>query len=597
MDALKRVFGYCRHYPGYAVATLACAVASTLAAMVPPWLTGFTIDEVLGGTRPEWLAMAALGIVTAFFLRDFLNSLRIQFNNIFEQDVIYDLRHDLYERMQHLPVSWFDKQATGDLVTRFSEDVASMERVLIDGIEQGTVSILQIGLVSVFLFFINAELALIALTPLPLLALGAWLYTRTAHHRYRIIRRATSAMNSLLLDNLQGIRQIKAFAREGEELNHVGEKADEVRKGTMIVMRAWAMYSPGMAFLGACGYVLVLYFGGRLVLDPAQAFTIGELASFLFYISLLYEPVNRLHQLNQLVQSGRAAAERVFDIMDSPLDYEPTAPLTFPEKAQSGRRVEFDHVSFAYEPETTVLKDINLEVGAGKSLALVGPTGAGKSTIINLLTRFYLPTQGRILLDGIDILSLPTRELRRNIAYVTQEPFLFDRTVRENLLVAAPDASEADCIRALEQSNAWEFVERLPEKLDTELGERGIRLSVGEKQRITIARALLQDAPILILDEATASVDTRTEKLIQQALEKLMEKRTTFVIAHRLSTVRSADAIAVIERGRVTELGNHEELIGHDGLYARLCHVQDDQHTIEETLATLDRSSQLSEVI
>jgi ATP-binding cassette subfamily B protein len=587
MGALKRVFGYCRRYPGYALATLACAITSTLAAMVPPWLTGFTIDEVLGNTRPEWLAIAALGVVVAFFLRDFLNSLRIQFNNIFEQDVVYDLRHDLYEKMQRLPVRWFDKQASGDLVTRFSEDVTSMERVLIDGIEQGTVSILQISLVSVFLFFMNAELALIALTPLPLLGLGAWLYTRTAHQRYRIIRKATSAMNSLLLDNLQGIRQIKAFARESEELDHVGNQAHEVRKGTLIVMRAWARYSPGMSFLGACGYVLVLYFGGRLVLDPATSFSIGELASFLFYIGLLYEPVNRLHQLNQLIQAGRAAAERVFDIMDSPEDYEPEHPIALPARSGTGRRVRFDHVSFSYDADISVLNDIHLSVDAGKSLALVGPTGAGKSTIINLLTRFYLPTHGRIEVDGIDLLSLSTHDLRREIAYVTQEPFLFDRTVRENLLVAAPAATQSDCVRALEQANAWDFVSRLPEKLDTELGERGVRLSVGEKQRITIARALLQDAPILILDEATASVDTQTEKLIQDALEKLMDKRTTFMIAHRLSTVRRADSIAVIEGGQITEWGNHAELIERHGLYARLCSIQDDQHTIEETLASL----------
>lgn len=585
MEALKRVLGYCRHYPGYACATLSCAIISTLAALIPPKLTGWTVDEVLNASRPEWLLVAVLGVALAFFLRDFLNSLRIQFNNHFEQDVIFDLRRDLYEKMQRLPLRWFDKQASGDLVTRVSEDVTAMERVLIDGIEQGSVAIIQIVAVAIFLFAANTGLAWIALIPLPLLAWGAWLYTRTAHHRYRIIRKATSALNSLLLDNLQGIRQIKVFSREDRELEHVKEKANEVRNGTLIVMRAWAHYSPGMAFFGAMGYVLVLYFGGKAVLDPAQDFTVGNLVTFLFYIGLLYEPVNRLHGLNQLVQAGRAAAERVFQILDTPEEEDTDHLENLPPHRGQGRSVTFDHVFFQYESGTPVLHDINLDIQPGRSLALVGPTGAGKSTIINLITRFYLPTAGRILIDGIDLNHLSLRDLRKEIAYVTQEPFLFDRTVRQNLLFARAEASEADCIQALKRANAWEFVQKLPQGLDTELGERGVRLSVGEKQRVSIARALLQDAPILILDEATASVDTRTEKLIQNALENLMEHRTAFMIAHRLSTVRRADRIAVVEGGRITELGNHDQLVAADGLYARLCRIQDTQHTIEQSLA------------
>ncbi|GAB4241569.1 MAG: ABC transporter ATP-binding protein [Candidatus Methylacidiphilales bacterium] len=586
---MARIFAYIRNYPGFAIATLACAVLSTLAGFVYPKLTGWIINDVIAANRSEQLPWLVGGIVVAFFLRDFLNSVRIILNNTFEQHVIFDLRSELYAAMQRLPAGWFDNRSTGDLLTRVSEDVTSMERVLIDGIEQGVVAVLQIIGVTAFLLWINPALALWSMLPVPFLIAGASWYTLTAHQRYRIQRRAVSAMNSLLLDNLQGIRQIKSFGVEQRELAHFQQKADAVRHGNLVVMKAWALYNPTMTFLGATGAALVLYFGGLDVLQGRM--TLGGLVTFLLFVGMLYEPISRLHSLNQLVQSGRAAAERVFRILDTPQEPEPSHPAVLPPRSSDGRRVEYRGVEFAYEPNRPVLHRIDILARPGSMIALVGPTGAGKSSIVNLLPRFYERTGGLIEIDGVDIRDLPTSQLRREIAVVTQEAFLFNATIRENLLLGDPNADDSRLFDVLSHARAADFVSRMPKGLDTIVGERGIKLSVGEKQRLSIARALLKDAPILILDEATASVDTATEQLIREALDHLLQRRTSFVIAHRLSTIRSADEICVIDQGRILERGHHADLLRSGGLYAELCKAQAGDETIEETFERVRRNS------
>ncbi|MEM9443838.1 MAG: ABC transporter ATP-binding protein [Verrucomicrobiota bacterium] len=587
MSMILRVAKYCVPYKFLALGTFICAVLSTLFGLVYPKVTGHVVDTVLVEKGDYTALFWGVGIVlTSFFLRDVLNSLRIHLNNFFEQNVIFDMRNELYEVMQRLPLKWFDNRATGDLMTRVTEDVMAMERVLIDGIEQGFVAILQIVGVSIFLFLTDLELAFWSMAPIPLLMLGAWLYTSTALVRYKIQRKAASAMNALLLDNLQGVRQIKSYSREKQESEHFSEKADGVREGTLTVMKAWARYSPSMEFISSLGYVLVLLIGGQKVLSGEMSK--GELTTFFLYVLMYYEPFRRLHQLNQLVQAGRAAADRVFSILDTKQEkYEPQGNQTLPHLMGTGRSVSFERISFSYDDESTVLHDISLEAKAGKTIALVGPTGAGKSTLVNLITRFYEYSQGLLKIDGVDVkeLSLPT--LRKEIGVVTQEAFLFNDTIRYNLQIGYPEASESDIWRALTAANAQEFVREMPQGLDTLVGERGVKLSVGEKQRLSIARALLKDPPVLILDEATASVDTATEKLIQEALDRLLKDRTSFVIAHRLSTVRHADLICVLEHGKIIEKGSHETLLKEDRLYARLCRAQTLYHTIEDTLAYL----------
>jgi ABC-type multidrug transport system fused ATPase/permease subunit len=593
-EIVRRVAVYLRPYKGMALANVGCAVMSLAFALAYPQLIGLVIDRVIGERQTRLLAPVMLALLGAFLLRDLFNSLRIRINNRFEQNVIFDMRRDVYSRLQRLPIHYFDERASGDLMTRVIEDVNAVERVLIDGTEQGTVAVLSLVGVLILMFNKSPALALASMMPLPLLGAGAIWYTTTAHRRYRAQRLASSAMNALLMDNLQGVRQIKAFGREAHEDTRFARRADDLRQGTLQVMLAWANYSPAMSFAAALGTVLVLWVGGGQV--AAGAMKLGDLVAFLFYLGLFYEPVSRLHGLNQMLQAARAAGERVFDILDAPAERPPAEPgsdpigVTVLPPAESAGRTElgrvrgevvYENVGFSYGPERVVLKSISVTARPGEMIALVGPTGAGKSTLVNLLPAFYEATCGRILIDGQDIRRVTLASLRAQIAVVSQESFLFNGTVRENILYGKLNAGDDEMKAAARAANCHEFVSRLPEGYDTRVGERGVKLSVGEKQRVSIARALLKNAPILILDEATASVDTATERLIQQALERLMAGRTSFVIAHRLSTIHRSDQILVLRHGEIIERGTHEQLLEQGGVYAKLARIQNTA-TIEE---------------
>jgi len=566
MKTLWRILGYSRHYPVRALMAFLLAAIGTVLVLVLPAMTKRFLDEVIPEERWDLIVPIAAVSVGAIALRQLVFMLQGYLNTGFGQCIVHDLRKGLYEKIQRLPMRWFDKQPTGDIMTRVGSDVPSMERVIVEGIDQGLSGVLQLVIVLTYMFSQHVGMTLITLAPMPFVALATWLYSRKNEARYQEAKEASSELNSLLHDNIAGIRQIKAYTVEPEELERFEETSGEVHRTQMKVAKANAVTWPAVSLIAESGIVCMLAAGSYWVLKGEL--TMGVIGAFLFAWGYLYDPISRINSLAQMFVGGVVGGKRVFSILD--LDDEKN--LVEGERPETlVGNVKFEDVSFSYDKEVSVVSNISFEAKAGQTVALVGPTGAGKSTLLNLLTRFYECGEGRILIDGRPARKLSKEWLRDRIGYVTQESFLFNASIKDNLLLAKRDATDEELWDALRAANAERFVCEMDKGMDSVTGERGTRLSGGERQRISIARALLKNPPILLLDEATSAVDNETERLIQEALANLRENRTSFVIAHRLSTVRDADLICVLEDGVIVERGNHSELLEQGGLYAKLC--------------------------
>ena len=571
MNSLLRVLSYLKPYKKAVSLTLGFAILTTLLDLIPPWIIKVIIDELVDGKKTSLINWVVVGLIGVYFLRNFLNYQRIMFNNRLEQNVVFDMRSNVYKALNQLSINFFENRSTGELMSRVNDDVNYVERIFIDGVEQVVTAILTLTGITIILFYLHWKLALVALLPIPLLIWGASIYTKKAHSLYHKVRESAAKMNSRLQDSISGIREIFAFNRQSHEISLFEKKSREYCNSNLKVMSLWAIYSPAMMFLGSLGTALILLYGKELIYN--NEITIGSLVAFIGYLALFYTPINQLHSVNHMLQHALASSERIFEIIDRQPDVKEIPNAFLPTTNMRGE-IEFQEVTFAYTQNKPVIKNLSLNISSGNKIALVGHTGSGKSTLIKLLLRFYDTDLGKITIDNHNIKELKISYLREQIGLVSQDPYLFNGTVAENILYGNVEANHEQMRKAAIAAHADDFVKGLPEEYDTRIGERGVKLSGGEKHRIAIARTLLKDPPILILDEATASVDTETELKIKEALSSLMARRTTILIAHRLSTLEGADRILVIKSGKLIESGTHDQMINNETEYAQLFRSQ-----------------------
>lgn len=573
---MKLLLRFSKRYVWALSITVLSMLALVGAQLLIPWLIRSLIELVTEQQlTPETIntvtRLALIALVT-FLARGFMQFLRSYLAHIAGWGVVSDARRYVYEHMQKLSLRFYEDKQTGQLMSRVVNDTDLFERMIAHAIPDVIVNLITFVGITLVLSSMNWQLTLYSMAPIPLVILALIGFSKVVRPAFRRRQHEVGELNAVLNDSISGIREIKAFNRESEQLERVEMGIERHRVSLLHALRLMAIFQPFIDFSTSIGQLVVIFFGGQMALQGSLS--IADLVAFFLYLEMFYQPVRALGMSWEHVQEAMAGFDRVEELLTESSDVtEPSNPRPLPQNLQG--RLTLENVSFSYNDNEQVLNDINLDIPASHVVALVGPTGVGKSTLVSLIPRFYDVKTGSIKLDGIDIRDIDVEELRKNVSIVLQDVFLFHGTVRDNILFGNPKASDAEIIEAAKVSNAYDFINALPEGFNTLIGERGVKLSGGQRQRISIARAVLKDTPILILDEATSSVDTETELLIQQALERLMKGRTTIIIAHRLSTIRNADKIVVLKGDAIVEQGTHQELIENDGLYKRLYTVQE----------------------
>ena len=570
---LMRLFSYVLPYKWIALVGLSLTFLITALRLVPPLLMKVLIDDVITPRNMGLLPAVIIALAIAHAGSALVSMFRSYIMAWLGNRVLLDLRVRLFEHLQMLKLSFYNRRQTGQIMSRVTGDLNRLQYFITEGFQEILVNVVTMLMIAAILLAMNPKLFLLALAPTPIIGVTTWLFGKYIHRLYHRIWRRWAGLSGILADTIPGIRVVKSFAQERRESDRFSRYSAELMRQEMRAVKLQSGFFPFLQVLTALGSILILSIGGYMVVrggagDPS----LGDLMAFVAFLWQFYTPVQQFGRINHRIQRCVTSAERVFEILDTdpePLEQEGGVRLE-PVKG----KVEFRDVHFSYEPGKYALDGVSFCVEPGEMIGLVGPSGAGKSTLVHLIARFYDVDEGAILIDDVDVQDLALRPFRQQIGVVLQEPYLFHGTVWSNIAYARPDASPDEIIAAARAANAHEFIVRLPDGYDTMIGERGQTLSGGERQRISIARAVLRDPRILILDEATASVDTETEVLIQTALERLVQNRTTFAIAHRLSTLRKATRLFVLERGKLIETGTHEELIQTDGLYSRLCKLQ-----------------------
>lgn len=545
------------------------------AQLLIPWIIRQVIDRLT--TQPldqgtiDFITRISVIALIVFVARAVMQFIRSYAAHKAGWGVVSDARRLVYEHMQKLSLRFYEDKQTGQLMSRIINDTDLFERMIAHALPDVIVNGITLIGVIVILLSMNVNLTLLTLIPIPLIVFALIGYSKLVRPAFRTRQQSLGELNAVLNDSLSGMREVKAFAREEDTLDRVDDKIQLVLHKNLRALKLMAIFNPIFDFAAGIGQLLVIFFGARMAI--AGTLSIADLVAFFLYLDSFYTPVRSLGNSMEAVQESLAGFERIAEILTvTPEIASPAEPHVFLEPIKGN--VRFENVHFSYNQDEEVLTAINLDIPAGSTVALIGPTGVGKTTLVSLIPRFYDVVEGKVSIDGVDVREIELDQLHQSVSMVLQDVFLFHGTIRENILFGKPDATEEEMIGAAEIANASEFIDHMPNGYDTLIGERGVKLSGGQKQRLSIARAVLKDSPILILDEATSSVDTETELMIQQALERLIKGRTTIIIAHRLSTVRNADRIVALEGTGIVEAGTHEELLARKGLYYKLYTAQ-----------------------